>query len=83
MKQLNNIKTIVQSWYPAFKCWLAKREADSLHSITGKKYYVILSEEGNYLAVNNDWIKAYNRNLQKPNRISYDKLALNHIYQTK
>lgn len=85
---MKRIKQLIWDWIAARSLRRFKEKADKLHFATGKQYYVIPVDgwqRGEYVIVNNEAHKAYNkqaRKLGKP-QFTFKQLAEIAVYKTK
>lgn len=59
----------------------AKTKANSLHKMTGKRYYVIPYQKGRLIVVDNNYVKLYNK--YNKSKITIERLLLMSYYHTK
>lgn len=59
----------------------AKKEANELHRLNGKRYFVIYWK-GRYMVINNDDRKGINSKMPKYQRLSFAGLMKNSVYHT-
>jgi hypothetical protein len=45
--------------------YFAKKKADKMHKLTGKRYHVVPKSDHELMVVDNTWIDAYNRAAKK------------------
>ena len=69
-------------WINSAKFKIKKNQADKLHELTGKQYFVVPNDKKGLSVVNNDYIEAYNRNKPKNKRIDYLRLCSMAYYST-
>lgn len=57
-------------------------EADRLHNLTGKRYFVVPQMGNNLVIVNNDSLKHHNKTAKKKDKVSFVKLVEMSYYST-
>jgi len=64
--------------------WMKKREADKLHKLTGKQYFIVPRTKTSLMVVNNDYIKWYNQQASKhkQKKITHPQLLEMCFYKT-
>ena len=69
-----------------FHFWQKRREADRMHILTGKQYFVVPKDRTSLMVVNNDYIGWYNRMASKANgvkKITHPDLLRMCYYKTE
>lgn len=84
MKKLfKAIKFELNSIINSFNFWKAKRKANKMHRLTGKRYHVIPQSDGKLTIVDNEFIKHYNRVVKgKSKKITIHDLLKMSYYST-
>jgi hypothetical protein len=82
-KIIKNIKFEINSLINSYNFWKAKRKANKMHRLTGKRYHVVPASETKLMVVNNDFVKEYNRLVKKKgHKITIEKLLKMSYYST-
>ena len=88
MSNMKQLKRMIWNWISQRSLKRLIKEADRLHNLTGKQYYVIPVENwrrGEYVIVNNEAHKAYNKQAKKLGKpqFNFKQLAEIAVYKTK
>lgn len=59
-----------------------KKQAEKMHKLTGKQYFVVPKTKTSCMVVDNTFIKAYNQNVPKNKRITHVDLLRMCYYKT-
>jgi len=59
----------------------ARRKADKMHELTGRRYHVIAAADNKLVVVDNNFVKYYNKKTKGP-KITIDKLIEMSYYST-
>ena len=84
---MKRIKRAILNWIAEYNLKKLKKEADRLHIRTGKQYLIIPVDNwtrGEYVIVNNEAHKAYNKEARKLGRpqINFVELCKIAVYKT-
>lgn len=70
------------TWWNTYHFWSKKREAERLHKLTGKQYFIVPKTKTSLMVVDNTFIKYYNKNAPKGKRITHPDLLKMCYYKT-